>query len=175
MDTPSNDDSGWNVETGRMPTLEDLVEICRELNSRGTNYVVVGGFAIRVAGYMRETMDMDFLVDPSLENEAKVCKALEILPDKAVLEMDPGDVGRYTVVRIGDDVTVDLMASTSGITLAEARASNDIVTHVIDGVPIPFASPRLLLRMKSISFREKDKMDCIFLRQQFPELIEPLS
>ena len=51
----------------RQPTLEDLRDLCRELNARGARYVVVGGFAIRAAGYIRETMDIDLMVarDPA--------------------------------------------------------------------------------------------------------------
>ncbi len=40
----------------REPTLEDLRDLCRALNERGAQYVVVGGFAIRAAGYNRRTM-----------------------------------------------------------------------------------------------------------------------
>jgi len=39
------------------------------------------------------------------------------------------------------------------------------------GVPIPFASPRLLLRMKQTG-REKDALDLLFLREL---LSDPLS
>ena len=35
----------------REPSLEDLVELCTYLNEQGARYVVVGGFAIRAAGY----------------------------------------------------------------------------------------------------------------------------
>jgi hypothetical protein len=40
-------------------------------------------------------------------------------------------------------------------------------TRDVDGVLIPFASPRLLWRMKSVTGREKDAADLIFLRQWF--------
>jgi hypothetical protein len=33
------------------PTVEDLRDLCRELNQRGAQYVVVGGFALRAADY----------------------------------------------------------------------------------------------------------------------------
>ncbi len=33
---------------------------------------------------MRETMDVDLLIDTALENEARVYAALESLPDQAV-------------------------------------------------------------------------------------------
>ena len=39
----------------------------------------------------------------------------------------------------------------------------------LDGVPIPFASPRLLWRMKAPTHREKDALDLLFLRQWFAE------
>jgi hypothetical protein len=43
----------------REPTVEDLRNLCRALNERGARYIVVGGFAVRAAGYNRRTMDVD--------------------------------------------------------------------------------------------------------------------
>ena len=88
----------------REPSVEDLVALCRDLNERGAKYVVIGGFAVRAAGYDRRTMDIDLLVEPGAENE-------------------------------------------------------------VDSVPIPFASPRLLWRMKGSSVRDKDAPDIHFLRR----------
>ncbi len=151
--------------TSRVPEQADLVALCRELNSRGARYLVCGGFAIMQAGYPRLTGDIDLLVDASLENEALVFAALEILPDKAVLQLDPGDVAKYVVCRVADEVLVDLMGSASGIEYAEA--AKQIVLIEIDGVPIPFASPLLLWRMKRHTHRVKDQPDLLFLRQLF--------
>ena len=149
----------------RDPTTTDVVALCRELNARGASYLVCGGFAIRAAGYVRHTGDIDLLVDASLENEALVFAALEILPDKAVCQLDPGDVAKFIVCRVADEVLVDLMASASGIEYAEA--AKEIVLIEIDGVPIPFASPLLLWRMKRHTHRVKDQPDLLFLRQLF--------
>lgn len=149
----------------RDPTPSDLVALCRELNARGARYLVCGGFAIRNAGYMRHTNEIDLLVDMSRENEAKVFLALEILPDKAVLQLDPGDVTKHLVCRVADEVLVDLMGSANGIEYAEA--ARDILVREIDGVPIPFASPQLLWRMKRNTHRVKDRPDLLFLRQLF--------
>jgi hypothetical protein len=152
-------------EVSRPPSVEDLVELCRELNKRGVKYLVVGGFAIRNAGYPRETGDVDFLMETSAENEALMYQALEVLPDKAVRELKAGEVSQYVVVRVCDEIVVDLMASASGIEYAEAIL--DSVVREIDGVAIPFASPRLLWRMKVNTHREKDKPDLLFLRQHY--------
>ena len=147
----------------RDPTLSDLVGLCRALNADNCRYLICGGFAIRAAEYPRNTGDVDVLIDTDPQNEAKVYKALEILPDKAVLELKPGEVSKYTVVRVADEIIVDLMASASGIRFAEAEA--DIVFREIDGVKIPFASPLLLWKMKRNTHRAKDQPDLYFLRR----------
>src|SRR4051812_12360753 len=95
----------------REPTLEDLRDLCRELNRCAAKYVVVGGFAIRAAGYNRRTMDLDLIVASDQENEARVYRALASLPDNAVRELEPGELERYKVIRVADEILVDLMAS----------------------------------------------------------------
>lgn len=149
----------------REPTVEDLRDLCRELNQRGAKYIVVDGFAIRAANYNRRTMDVDLIVGTDAENEAKVFSALSTLPDNAVRELQPGELRQYNVIRIGDEIVVDLMGSAGGIDYAEA--AKDVVVREVDGVPIPFASPQLLWRMKSVTHRAKDEADLVFLRQWF--------
>lgn len=162
----ANDRSSEDLES-REPTVEDLRNLCRELNQRGAKYVVVGGFAIRAANYIRSTMDVDLIVAADLENEAKVFAALSTLPDNAVRELQPGELQQYKVIRVADEILVDLMRSAGGIDYAEA--AKDVVVREVDGVPIPFASPRLLWRMKIVTHREKDAGDVAFLRQWFAE------
>lgn len=141
----------------------------RPLNELDARYVVIGGFAIITSGYPRSTMNVDLLIDTSLDNEALVYQALEILPDQAVKELSPGEVSQYSVVRVGDEICVDLMASACGIRYEEAI--KDSIIRTVDGVPIPFASPRLLWRMKEKTHRVKDQADLLFLRQQYGDEI----
>lgn len=157
---------GQNLEC-RPPVEADVVALCRELNRRGTKYVVVGGFAIIAAGFPRFTGDLDLIVAADLENEAKVFSALSTLPDNAVRELQPGELQLHNVIRVGDEILVDLMRSAGGIDYAEA--AKDVVVREVDGVPIPFASPRLLWRMKVVTHRAKDAGDLVFLRQWFAE------
>src|SRR5262245_13290909 len=105
------------------PTEADLVALCRELNRRGAKYVVVGGLAIIAAGLPRVTGDVDLMVAADLENEAKVYGALSILPDNAVRELRPGELQQYSVIRVGDEILVDLMRSAGGIDYEEASKS----------------------------------------------------
>jgi hypothetical protein len=130
MDDEASDESGAELAS-RAPEQKDLVGLCRELNARQARYLVCGGFAVIHAGYPRFTGDIDLLIDQSPENEALVYRALETLPDKAVQQLDAGDVAKYTVCRVADEFVVDLMSSAGGIDYAEAAPY--IVTRVIDG------------------------------------------
>ena len=149
----------------RVPTEADLVSLCRNLNEQKAKYIVVGGFAIIQAGYARTTGDIDLLIAVDADNEARVFRALESLPDKAVRELEPGETARFNVIRIGDEIIIDLMRSGAGIDYAEA--ANHIVYREVQGVNIPFASPRLLWRMKKPTNRAKDMADLYFLSRLF--------
>lgn len=163
MEDPGTDET--ESLTSRPPLQHDLVFLARTLNELGAHYLVVGGLAIIHAGYPRMTADVDLIIATDPANEAKVYEALRSLPDRAVDELDPGDVAKYVVVRINDEITVDLMRSASGIEYEEA--ARDLVIRHVDGVEIPFASPHLLWRMKKSTHRPKDEADLQFLRQWF--------
>lgn len=128
--------------------------------------MVVGGFAVIAAGYPRLTTDLDLVVAADAENEAKVFFALSTLPDNAVRELQPGELQQYNVIRVADEILVDLMRSAGGI---DYEASKHVVIHEVGGVSIPFASPQLLWRMKAVTHREKDALDLLFLRRWFSE------
>lgn len=162
------DDSSSSSELEpREPTVEELRDLCRELNQRGAHYVVIGGFAVRAAGHNRRTMVVDLIVAADRENESRVFSALSTLPDNAVRELQPGELQQYNVIRVADEILVDLMRSAGGNEYEEA--DKDVVVREVQGVPIPFASPRLLWRMKAGTHREKDAADLVFLRYWFAE------
>ncbi len=149
-------------EVTRVPTDADLVSLARELNRLGVAYVVVGGFAINRLGFVRATEDIDLLIARDRANQSLVKQALEILPDRAIRELGDEDIAQWVVVRVNDDITIDLMTEACGVRFEDAAGG--IETEVIDGVPIPFAGAELMLRMKQ-SPREKDAADRSFLQQ----------
>jgi hypothetical protein len=136
------------------------VALCRGLNAAEARYVVVGGMAIIQAGFTRTTEDIDLIVDASPDNVARLRVALMTLPDGAIREMADSDLDSYVVVRVADEIVVDLMKSACGVEYEEARHLVNPVT--IDGVSIPFASPELLWKTKRTA-REKDGPDRAFL------------
>jgi len=147
----------------RTPEQTDLAKLCAALNAKSARYIVVGGMAIIQQGFLRATEDIDLLLERSRDNQSRVRKALEILPDKSVREVEDTDLDEYLVVRVADEIVVDLMLSACGVTYDEALS--DIELKVVEGVSIPFASANILLKMKQ-TYRDKDIPDRIFLEEK---------
>ncbi len=147
----------------REPQIEDLVRICRALNDAGARYLLIGGFAVIAHGGARTTKDIDLLVDASPANIALVKRALRVLEDQAADEVADTDVARYTVVRVADEVVVDLMARACGIDYAEA--SRDVQHLTIGDVVIPIASLLTLIRTKD-TIRPSDAADRRYLEER---------
>jgi hypothetical protein len=108
-------------EVTRVPTGAGLVTLARELNRRGVAYLVVGGFAINRLGLVRATEDIDLLIARNKGNQALIKKALEILPDRAIKELGDEDIAKWVVVRVNDDITVDLMTEACGVSYLPSR------------------------------------------------------
>ena len=158
MDTPHDDPP----LQPRLPTLADLCDLGRRLKATSAKYVLVGGWAMAQLGATWPTAPIELLVDTSPDNFERVKTAMLGLPDGAIREVQQGDLDQFVVVRVGDEFVVDLMKSACGIEFAEA-VKHTVVINVA-GVPIRFANPRLLWRMKQ-THREKDALDRQFLRE----------
>lgn len=96
-------------EYSRPPRIEDLTLLCKYLNNEEAEYMIIGGFAMILHGYIRGTMDIDLLVNSAPSNIDKIKKALSNLPDNAASKIDNTDVKSYKVVRIGDEFVIDLI------------------------------------------------------------------
>lgn len=153
-------DENGDASFARAPEPADLVRICRALNEAGARYVLIGGFAVLAHGAGRFTKDIDLLVDDAPENVARVKRALGVLADNAVADVADGDLQEFVVVRVIDEVIVDLMGRACG--LDYAAATTDVEIRDIDGVAVPVASPATLIRTKN-TYRPQDAIDREFL------------
>lgn len=152
------DDRGYS----RAPELEDLVALCKALNAENVRYVLIGGFAVILHGFVRATKDIDLLVDASKENIHRLKRAMAVLPDNAVALIDDDDVDRYSVVRVADEIVVDLLKAACGVDYERAsRGGVEIMT--IEGVPIPVGRKELLIATKQ-TVRPSDAADVQFLQ-----------
>jgi hypothetical protein len=144
----------------RAPEPADLARICRALTDAEARYVLIGGFAMVAHGAARFTKDIDLLVDDSPENIARVKRALSVLADNAAADVADTDVRDYVVVRIADEVIIDLMGRACGLSYLDVIA--DVEQREFGGTTIRVASPSMLIKTKD-TYRPQDAIDRGFL------------
>ena len=147
-------------EYTRPPDRNDLIMLCRELNRLQAKYIVIGGLAMNALGLIRTTEDIDLLIEENPQNQEKVKEALRILPDKAIDELGEVDIRDFVVVRINDEITIDLMTQACGLNYD--RAKDLIQTKTFDEVAIPFAGRELMIKTKQ-TLSGKDRIDLQYL------------
>ncbi len=149
-----------DVKEVRPPTIGDVRRICRALDETAARYVLIGGFAVILHGGERTTKDIDLLVDPAPDNVARLKQALSVLEDNAAADIDPDDLQRYAVVRVADEVMVDLLAAACGVTWADAMPSAQRVD--LEGTTVVVADRLTLIRTKQ-TVRPSDAADRAWL------------
>jgi hypothetical protein len=141
-------DAGKEAES-RPPTLEDLLHLCSELNRAGAKYIVIGGMAIIRLGSSGPPRTLTFWLILLLRTRSLSGRPLMTLPDQAVREMTMTDLDDYRVIRVADEIVVDLMKSACGIAYPEA--SQSIEWEKIEGVPIHLScSPYRSIRERAV-------------------------
>lgn len=139
--------------------IEDpLLRLLARFGEEGVEYVLVGGQAVRLNGFLRTTEDIDVLIRPTRENGERVIRALSSLEssrdlDPAWFDPQPDEVEN---IRVADELIVDLLFAANGETYESMRPYGREI--VIDGVTIRVLNIDGLLRTKT-STREKDILD----------------
>jgi len=155
-------DAGEDREYSRQPRPEDLTKICAALNREGARYILIGGFAVIARGLERPTKDIDLLIESSADNIERIKRALAVLPDNAVREVTSDEIDRYDVIRVADEVVVDLMSKACGVSWEDAARDSEVLE--LDGVEIPIAGIETLIRTKQ-TVRPHDAADREFLER----------
>jgi hypothetical protein len=136
----------------------DFMDFVHALNANGVEYLLVGGYAVGVHGYVRATVDIDFFYRRTPENVTRVLAALQefgappVVLDRAHLEAPD------TVTAFGEPpIRIDLLSELSGVTFDEAREG--AVEVPLDGELLPVIGLRALRANKAASGRPKDRHD----------------
>lgn len=136
----------------------DLSEFIGLLNSRGVDYLVVGGHAVAFHGHPRLTGDIDFFVRPEAANGKRI---LQVLRDFGFGGLDLGEedfLKPERIVQLGQPPNrIDLLTSISGVTFEEAwmgRVAGPLGNHQVN-----YLGWDALIQNKSASKRDKDLLD----------------
>ncbi len=123
-----------------------LTSVCRALNDGGARYLVIGGYACILHGYVRTTTDLDILIERSVENARSVLNVLSEVGYGFASEWSPEEILTRPITLIGDDPAVDLF--TVAWSVKYEFAINRSTTFTIDGVTIPVVGIEDLIESK---------------------------
>ena len=141
-----------------MSPEDPLLRLLERLAEERVEYVLVGGQAVRLNGFLRATEDIDLLLLPTRENGERVKRALSFLA--SARELDPAwfepQQNEVENIRVADDLIVDLLFAANGETYETLLPFVREMT--VEGVPIRVLNIDGLLRSKTDS-REKDILD----------------
>lgn len=98
-------------------------------------YLIVGARACWLHGYVRATSDVAILIPEDLENHERIIAALSELEDRAAAELTPQDFVDNIVVKIADEIEVDVSTRAWKVTYDEAQKSG--LHRAIEGVDVP--------------------------------------
>ncbi len=138
---------------------EHFREFIQALNDNDVEYVLVGGMAVILHGYVRGTGDMDVWVNKTKENYVRLTKAYRQfgmpLFDMTV-ENFLGE--QYDVFGIGvQPVKIEVMTNVKGLLFDETYAMAQ--TYDEDGLKIKFIHINHLIQAKKASGRFRDLDD----------------
>jgi hypothetical protein len=142
-------------------TFESLLV---KLSRAGVDYLVAGGVAVCLNGFVRTTQVLDLLVEASPGNLTRLLGSLATFGDGCAGELSLEDFPlEEGAVRVNEDFTLDLF------TLMRSRQYADFVgsarrLEIADAV-VRYLAPEALLELKADSTRDKDRLDVSALRE----------
>ena len=141
-----------------MEVQKDFKELLELLNSRGAEYLIVGGYALALHGAPRYTGDLDVYVKPDPENASRIMEVLEEFGFGAVgLKQEDFHVPEQ-IIQLGvPPVRIDFITSISGVTWDEALSGSVGVSY--GGVPIKILGRREFIINKKAVGRSQDLAD----------------
>jgi len=138
-----------------------------KLLSDEVRFIVVGGLAVTLNGYVRLTEDVDILIDLAPDNVGNLIRSLSGFGEGYGGQLTPQDLGpepgAVRIIEETESLQVDIFGCLSGMTYSDLELSTE--SSSLRGIPFRYASKTQLIAIKSSSVREKDQIDVNALRQ----------
>lgn len=145
-------------------TISQFEKLLADLARAGVDFAVVGGVAVILNGYHRQTNDADLLVDPEPDNVRRMLAFLETWGEGWARELSLDDFGpQEGSIRLMEEFELDLFTRMQGRTLSDFRPG---LRYLPSGdVRIPYLSPQQIIELKTGSWRDKDRLDVEAMRE----------
>ncbi len=144
-----------------MPDIfeSDFKDFIAALNISGTEYIMVGGYAVILHGYYRTTNDLDIWVNKTPENHYKIEKAFAIfgmpLFDMTLENFMSEKFDVFSIGRI--PLQIDIITKLKGLEFTDAI--KQVERREMEGLKVKFISLADLIKAKTASGRYKDLDD----------------
>lgn len=141
--------------------LPEILNIWKKFNENNVRYIIIGGLAVNIYGYTRNTGDIDILIDDTPENRKNLRIAFKEIglgdfESLETMQFVPG----WTTFTIAYGLKLDVMTSIKGL-------ETDNFSHLLENAtivllketPIYFLDYESLIKAKKATNRPKDQLD----------------
>lgn len=143
-----------------MSTPEGLLDLLSRLQQNGVKYILVGGQAVRLQGFIRATEDIDILVPFDEANGRRLITSLDFLESAKEIQAwwfsKKANEDEIQNIRVADSMVIDILFAANGETFESLQPHVRMLE--LNGVTIPVLDIEGLLKTKTDT-REKDRID----------------
>lgn len=138
-----------------------IVEIWKYLAANKVKYLTIGGFAVNIYGYGRNTGDIDIFIEDSIQNRENLREALKQagigdFENIGTMQFIPG----WTDITLNFNLRLDIMTTVKGLenNTFEQLLEKAYITEISD-IPVYFLDYENLIIAKKAANRPKDLLD----------------
>ena len=138
-----------------------IVEIWKYFSLNKVKYLTIGGFAVNIYGYGRNTGDIDIFIEDSIENRENLKLALKHsgigdFKNMSTMQFIPG----WTDIALNFNLRLDIMTSVKGLEnkTFEQLLEKAYIVEISD-IPVYFIDYENLIITKKAANRPKDLLD----------------
>jgi hypothetical protein len=126
-------------------------------------FIIVGGVAVALNGFVRTTEDVDILIESSAKNVTRLLDELRNFGQGHARQLTPADfTDSEGAVRIIEDFPLDVFTIMRGKRYADLASATK--TARIGDVDVCYLNTEALIALKSDSQRHQDRIDVAALR-----------
>jgi predicted nucleotidyltransferase len=138
-----------------------IIEIWKYFSLNKVKYLTIGGFAVNIYGYGRNTGDIDIFIEDSIENRENLREALKQsgigdFENMSTIQFIPG----LTDISLNFNLRLDIMTSVKGL---ENKTFEQLLEKAyiaeINDIPVYFIDYENLIIAKKAANRPKDILD----------------
>lgn len=138
-----------------------IIDIWKYLAANKVKYLTIGGFAVNIYGYGRNTGDIDIFIEDSIENRENLREALKQagigdFENLNTMQFIPG----WTDITLNFNLRLDIMTSVKGLenNTFEQLLEKAYIIEISD-IPVYFLDYENLIIAKKAANRPKDLLD----------------